>query len=106
MLFRKSLLSLALLLTALLVSACTSHPDTAECGQLYAHELSIMERGPRSIAAGLGTEQAKEAVINYCLNLTDYQLECALSQNTLDGIAACEVAEQGFLDRLPWRGGR
>lgn len=65
-----------------------------------------MERGPRSIAAGLGTQQAKEAVINYCLTLTDYQVECALSQNALDGIAACEVAEQGFMDRLPWRGGR
>lgn len=102
--FRVFLFSLFMILSILsAMTGCDGKPDSALCGQYYRHLLDVQRQGPRALLLASQTSQGKTAIVNACMEMTAYQVECALQAGSLEQMAACETAEpKSLMDRIPW----
>lgn len=83
---------------------CGGKPDLALCGGYYRHVLQLHQGEHRAVLAALKTSQGKDAVIDYCMALEKFRVQCVLDASDPGSAIQCETgAEPTLMDGLRQR---
>lgn len=84
-----------------MLAGCDSHPDEATCNGYYRHLLELSTQEPPAFRIALQNSQARAAVVEYCLGLDRFRVQCSLNAGSPQQVTACETGpDSTFMERV------